>query len=151
MSQNGPCIGYGFTMYGSVNWFPSSLVDVSNSIVNWMSISHSGILVIPLKCSSPCACSEGPPQQERASLVFAAVVSLPPALPEGVIDFDEESRNDPFAESTYAADIFNYYKEREVSCGSPFSVCPVSLLHWSSEWLWCGPLRCLWQCTATPC
>lgn len=37
-----------------------------------------------------------------------------PALPAGVVDFDYESRDDPFAESTYAADIFNYYKEREV-------------------------------------
>lgn len=38
----------------------------------------------------------------------------PESLPAGVVNFDFESRNDPFAESTYAADIFNYYKEREV-------------------------------------
>ncbi|EEC09606.1 G2/mitotic-specific cyclin A, putative [Ixodes scapularis] len=37
-----------------------------------------------------------------------------PPLPEGVADFDIESKDDPFAESTYAADIFRYYKEREV-------------------------------------
>lgn len=37
-----------------------------------------------------------------------------PSLPAGVVDFDYESQDDPFAESTYAADIFNYYKEREV-------------------------------------
>lgn len=36
-----------------------------------------------------------------------------PALPEGVVDFDFESRDDPFSESTYAGDIFRYYKERE--------------------------------------
>lgn len=38
----------------------------------------------------------------------------PETLPTGVVNFDFESRNDPYAESTYAADIFNYYKEREV-------------------------------------
>ncbi|XP_050043796.1 G2/mitotic-specific cyclin-B3 [Dermacentor andersoni] len=36
-------------------------------------------------------------------------------LPEGVADFDFESQNEPFSESTYAADIFKYYKEREAS------------------------------------
>lgn len=36
-------------------------------------------------------------------------------VPEGVTDYDAECRNDPFAESIYAADIFKYYKERELS------------------------------------
>ncbi|KAH7967085.1 hypothetical protein HPB49_022505 [Dermacentor silvarum] len=36
-------------------------------------------------------------------------------LPEGVADFDFESQDEPFSESTYASDIFNYYKEREES------------------------------------
>lgn len=36
-------------------------------------------------------------------------------LPEGVADFDLESQDEPFSESTYAADIFKYYKEREGS------------------------------------
>ncbi|KAL1439109.1 hypothetical protein MTO96_047565 [Rhipicephalus appendiculatus] len=36
-------------------------------------------------------------------------------LPEGVADFDLESQDEPFSESTYAADIFRYYKEREES------------------------------------
>lgn len=35
-------------------------------------------------------------------------------LPEGVADFDFESQDEPFSEPTYAAEIFNYYKEREV-------------------------------------
>lgn len=42
----------------------------------------------------------------------ASLQPLP--LPEGVTDFDIETKDDPFAESTYAADIFRYYKEREV-------------------------------------
>ncbi|XP_064456039.1 G2/mitotic-specific cyclin-B3-like isoform X2 [Ornithodoros turicata] len=37
------------------------------------------------------------------------------AVPAGVSDYDSDCRNDPFAESNYAADIFNYYREREVA------------------------------------
>ena len=36
-----------------------------------------------------------------------------PALPEGVLDYDEECIEDVFAVSLYAYDIFKYYKERE--------------------------------------
>uniref|UniRef100_G3MSG1 Uncharacterized protein n=2 Tax=Amblyomma TaxID=6942 RepID=G3MSG1_AMBMU len=63
------------------------------------------------------------PQPEKAASSTAAQTSvLPstvreksprPALPEGVVDFDFESRDDPFSEPNYANDIFNYYKERE--------------------------------------
>uniref|UniRef100_A0A1E1XC64 Putative cyclin b n=1 Tax=Amblyomma aureolatum TaxID=187763 RepID=A0A1E1XC64_9ACAR len=70
------------------------------------------------------AATSSKPQPEKAtSFTAAAQTSVPPstsneepsrpALPEGVVDFDFESRDDPFSEPVYASDIFNYYKERE--------------------------------------
>lgn len=70
------------------------------------------------------AATSSKPQPEKATSSVATVQTavLPstskeepprPVLPEGVVDFDFESRDDPFAEPTYASDIFNYYKERE--------------------------------------
>lgn len=44
---------------------------------------------------------------------FQAVTSDPPAVPDGVIDFDRENWDDPLQASHYAMDIFNYLKERE--------------------------------------
>lgn len=38
----------------------------------------------------------------------------PHSVPEGVKDFDKENWNDPCQVSTYAMDIFNYLKNREV-------------------------------------
>lgn len=57
------------------------------------------------------------PQTSTATLTGSRKVQeqpVPEPMPAGVVDFDFESRNDPFAESTYASDIFNYYKEREL-------------------------------------
>jgi hypothetical protein len=34
-------------------------------------------------------------------------------LPDGVIDFDRETGDDPFQVALYAKDIFKYYKKRE--------------------------------------
>jgi hypothetical protein len=34
-------------------------------------------------------------------------------LPDGVIDFDAETENDPFQVGLYAEDIFAYYRRRE--------------------------------------
>lgn len=69
------------------------------------------------------AVASSKPQQEKVTSSATAQTSvlpstsheepLCPALPEGVVDFDFESRDDPFSEPTYAGDIFNYYKERE--------------------------------------
>lgn len=39
---------------------------------------------------------------------------LKSCMPEGVVDFDEETGNDPFQVGLYAADIFAYYKRREL-------------------------------------
>ncbi|XP_076335108.1 G2/mitotic-specific cyclin-B3-like [Tachypleus tridentatus] len=36
------------------------------------------------------------------------------SLPPGVLDFDNECLQDPFAEPNYVNDIFNYYKKREL-------------------------------------
>lgn len=41
----------------------------------------------------------------------------PHKTPSGVLDFDFENWNDPLQVSHYAMDIFNYLKNREVSCG----------------------------------
>uniref|UniRef100_A0A023FJH7 Putative cyclin b n=1 Tax=Amblyomma cajennense TaxID=34607 RepID=A0A023FJH7_AMBCJ len=76
------------------------------------------------KADPRTAASSSKPQPEKATRSVAAAQTslLPsssqeeppcPVLPEGVVDFDFESRDDPFAEPTYASDIFNYYKERE--------------------------------------
>lgn len=35
-------------------------------------------------------------------------------LPDGVIDFDQETADDPYQVGLYAADIFEYYKKREL-------------------------------------
>lgn len=43
------------------------------------------------------------------------MTSDPPAVPDGVIDFDRENWDDPMQASHYAMDIFNYLKEREQS------------------------------------
>lgn len=44
---------------------------------------------------------------------FEPMTSDPPAVPDGVIDFDRENWDDPMQASHYAMDIFNYLKERE--------------------------------------
>lgn len=44
---------------------------------------------------------------------FQPMTSDPPAVPDGVIDFDRENWDDPLQASHYAMDIFNYLKERE--------------------------------------
>lgn len=42
-------------------------------------------------------------------------------VPEGVIDFDEETGRDPFSVPTYAQDIFRHLKEREASRRAVFN------------------------------
>lgn len=50
-----------------------------------------------------------------SKLTRTAVATIgSPKLPDGVIDFDKENWNDPFQISHYAADIFEYLKDREV-------------------------------------
>ncbi|XP_076041289.1 G2/mitotic-specific cyclin-B3-like isoform X2 [Oratosquilla oratoria] len=41
------------------------------------------------------------------------VIKEEAVFPEGVVDFDKETKDDPFAVSDYVMDIFSYYKERE--------------------------------------
>ncbi|XP_013779843.1 G2/mitotic-specific cyclin-B3-like [Limulus polyphemus] len=43
-----------------------------------------------------------------------ATTFISDTLPPGVLDFDNESLQDPFAEPNYVNDIFNYYKKREL-------------------------------------
>nr|XP_037285226.1 G2/mitotic-specific cyclin-B3-like [Rhipicephalus microplus] len=53
--------------------------------------------------------------QTSVALPTVSEAQQRPELPEGVVDFDLDSQDELFSESTYAADIFNYYKEREES------------------------------------
>lgn len=50
-------------------------------------------------------------QQMTQQLVLGS-----PHVPEGVCNFDKENWDDIFEVSHYAADIFKYLKNREVSC-----------------------------------
>lgn len=52
-------------------------------------------------------------EEEAETQIDKLVKSQQHEVPEGVVDFDKETLNDPFQVGEYAMDIFNYLKERE--------------------------------------